>query len=365
MIAPPLTIGWYISRRFMFLAVSIFIACLMLLFMVEFVQSLSKSGISENTSLFTLAIISAAKIPAQSERVMPFAVLFATIGTYLGLGSKSELIVIRSAGLSVWQFLMPSVLTAFAIGVISVTLYNPLAARSKELHLQMLSAISGETSMVFSSSGADAWLRQDGVDGQTIIHARGSSGQGTTLTNVTVYVFDRDGSFFERVEANIAVLKSNYWKLENAWVISDDREPQFHATYSVSTYLTATQVQESFSDPDTVSFWQLQSFIALAERAGLSATGYRIKYQELLARPLYLAAMVLIAATTSLGIFRFGGIGRMVLTGIMVGFLLFVVSKFLGDLGRADRINPIIAAWSPGIIGALAGLSFLLYQEDG
>ncbi len=349
----------------MFMVASIFFACLMLLFMVEFVQSLSKTGVSGDASLLSLAIMSAAKIPAMSEKVLPFAVLFATIGTYLGLGSKSELVVIRSAGLSVWQFLMPAVLTAIVIGIVSITLYNPMAARFKELHLQMRSEISGESSLVFSAAGADAWLRQDGADGQTIIHARNSSGQGTTLTNVTVYVYDRDDSFSERIEASRAVLKTNFWELEEAWVLSADREPQFHATYSISTYLTAAQVQESFSDPDTVSFWQLQSFIALAERAGLSATGYRIKYQELLARPLYLAAMVLIAATTSLRIFRFGGIGRMVLTGILVGFLLFVVSKFLGDLGRAGRINPVIAAWSPGIIGALAGLSFLLYQEDG
>lgn len=365
MIARPLTIGWYISRRFALLVAGVFCACLMLLFMIEFVDSLSKSGVSGNASIFTLALMSAAKIPSLSEKIIPFAVLFATIGTYLGMGSKSELVVIRSAGLSVWQFLMPTLLTALAIGIVSVMLYNPLAAYLKDIHLQMKSSITGGPSSVFSSTGNSAWLRQDGADGQTIIHARSASGQSTTLTNVTVYVFGHDGSFSERIDANRAELRNNYWELEDAWVTSSDREPQHHATYSVSTYLTETQVQESFSDPDTVSFWNLQNFIALAERAGLSAIGYRIRYQELLALPLYLGAMVLIAATTSLRIFRFGNIGRMVLTGILVGFLLFVVSKFLGDLGRADRLNPVLAAWSPGIIGALAGLSILLYQEDG
>ena len=365
MIARPLTIGWYISRQFTILVAGVFGACLMLLFMIEFVESLSKSDTSGNVSIFTLALIAATKIPSMSEKIMLFAVLFATIGTYLGMGSKSELVVIRSAGLSVWQFLMPSVLTALAIGVVSVTLYNPLAAHLKDIHFQMKSSISDGPSSVFAATGTSAWLRQDGADGQTIIHARSTAGQSTILTNVTVYVFDHEGAFSERIDANRAVLRNNYWELEDAWVTSPDREPQRHANYSVSTYLTETQVQESFSDPDTVSFWNLQNFIALAERAGLSAIGYRIKYQELLALPLYLSAMVLIAATTSLRIFRFGNIGRMVLTGILVGFLLFVISKFLGDLGRAGRINPVLAAWSPGIIGALAGLSILLYQEDG
>ena len=132
-----------------------------------------------------------------------------------------------------------------------------------------------------------------------------------------------------------------------------------------ATNLTTEQVRETFSTPETVPFWQLPYFIDMAERAGLRATGYRLQYQKLLARPFMLAAMVLLAAAFSLRFFRFGGVQKMVLGGIASGFLLYVMSKLTDDLSNAELLPPIVAAWMPVVVGAMTGFVVLLYQEDG
>ena len=36
--------------------------------------------------------------------------------------------VLRASGMSVWQFLRPGMVVAFALGVFGVTAYNPMAA---------------------------------------------------------------------------------------------------------------------------------------------------------------------------------------------------------------------------------------------
>ena len=113
------------------------------------------------------------------------------------------------------------------------------------------------------------------------------------------------------------------------------------------------------------SFWQLPSYIELADRAGLLAAGYRLQYQQLLARPFLLAAMVLLAASVSLRFFRFGGVQKMVLSGISAGFLLFVLSKITEDMSKSELLSPVAAAWIPVVIGGLTGFVALLYQEDG
>ncbi len=81
--------------------------------------------------------------------------------------------------------------------------------------------------------------------------------------------------------------------------------------------------------------------------------------------PLYLAAMVLLAAAVSLRLFRFGGVQRMVLGGIIAGFLLYVLSKVAGDLSKASLMAPAVAAMLPPLAGGVMGLMALLYQEDG
>ncbi len=135
-------------------------------------------------------------------------------------------------------------------------------------------------------------------------------------------------------------------------------------TYRLATNLTPEQVRESFATPETVPFWQLPTYIELAERAGLAAAGYRLQYHLLLSRPFLLTAMVLLAASVSLRFFRFGGVQKMVLSGITAGFLLFVLSKFTEDMGKSELMSPVVAAWIPVLVGGLTGFVALLYQEE-
>ena len=122
---------------------------------------------------------------------------------------------------------------------------------------------------------------------------------------------------------------------------------------------------QSFVSPDSVPFWNLPELRDRTASAGLDATGYRLRYQSLLARPLLLVAMVLIAATFSLRFFRFGGIARMVSGGVVAGFVLYVATKLVADLGSAGVLSAPVAAWSPAFVGSMLGALALLYQEDG
>ena len=120
-------------------------------------------------------------------------------------------------------------------------------------------------------------------------------------------------------------------------------EPQEYESYLVSTNLTPEQVQGSLGSPDSLSFWDLPSAISSSERAGIRAERYKLQYQALLARPLLFAAMVMIAASVSLRIFRLGGVGKMILSGVLAGFLLYVAQKLAGELGENGVLHPVCA----------------------
>jgi lipopolysaccharide export system permease protein len=153
--------------------------------------------------------------------------------------------------------------------------------------------------------------------------------------------------------------------LDQARIYSTAGPPVFQESYRLNTNLTLAQVRESFATPETVPFWQLPAYIEMADKAGLTAAGYRLQYNELLSRPFLLGAMVLLAASVSLRFFRFGGVQKMVLSGICAGFLLFVLSKITEDMSKAELLSPTIAAWIPVVVGGLTGFAVLLYQEDG
>ena len=160
-------------------------------------------------------------------------------------------------------------------------------------------------------------------------------------------------------------MEPGVWVLRDARVYALASLAGEAAEFYLKTSLTPEQVRESFATPETVPFWELPQYIQIAEHAGLVAAGYRLQFQKLLARPFLLAAMVLLAAAVSLRFFRFGGVQKMVLSGVAAGFLLYVLSKVTEDLSKAELMHPVAAAWLPVLAGGVTGFIALLYQEDG
>jgi lipopolysaccharide export system permease protein len=212
--------------------------------------------------------------------------------------------------------------------------------------------------------GKVIWLRQRSIDGQAVFRADGLIND-TTLSHVTVYNFDPSGSFSQRIEAREATLHDGFWELKDARVLSATEEPQSHQRYMIASSLQLNQVKQSFIDPDTVPFWDLRQTIERMERADINTTAYRLHYDILLARPLLFIAMVFVAASVSLRFFRFGGVAMMVLGGVAAGFMLYVATELMAELGASGIISPLVAAWLPAVVGSLLGTLALLYQEDG
>jgi lipopolysaccharide export system permease protein len=182
---------------------------------------------------------------------------------------------------------------------------------------------------------------------------------------VTVFTFSEAGAFQERIEAAEATLRDGYWELTDARVLSPTAPPESYASYLLASNLDQSQVRQTFTPPESVPFWDLDETILRTERAGLDATRYRLQHDVLMARPLLFVAMVFVAASVSLRFFRFGGVSRMVFGGVAAGFLLYVATSLMQDLGGSGLVGPAVAAWFPAVVGSLLGTLALLYQEDG
>lgn len=358
------TLARYFGLRFLVAVIAIFMGLLLLVAMVDFIEMMRRTADMKDVSVLLVAKISLYRVPHLAERVLPFTVMTAAMVCYLNLSRRLELVVARASGISAWQFVGPAVIIALLLGAATTALYNPISASLREQSAK-LEAVLFQRTRSFHDVGSGFWVRQRSDEGQAVINAKSSSQQGVQLAGVTVFRFDDSDRFKQRIEAKTATLHPGYWRLEGARIYSRDDPPVDLGAYDLKTNLTLTQVRESFATPDTVPFWQLLAYIRLAENAGLAAAGYRVQYYQLLAQPFYLAAMVILAASVSLRSFRFGGVQRMVLGGVIAGFLLYIASKVIGDLSKAGLLSPMIAAGLPPLAGGLTGLMMLLCQEDG
>lgn len=356
------TLGSYFSRQFLKTIFLVFATVFALVYTLDFVELMRRAGDTEGATAPLMAQLALFRTPAIAEQVMPFAVLFGSMAALLQLSRKLELVIARAAGISAWQFLQPGLLVALAIGVVSVTIYNPLSAMLKQ---QASSLEARIFSRQVQSGGKPIWIRQKSLDGQAIIRAERALNDSTTITGVTIYAFDPAGAFSQRIEAKEATLHEGFWELSEARVLSATEEPHSYDRFIVASSLQPSQVRQSFIDPDAVPFWNLKDTIKRMEQADINTTAYRLHFDVLLARPLLFIAMVFVAASVSLRFFRFGGVAMMVLGGVAAGFMLYVATELMAELGASGIISSVVAAWFPAVVGSLLGTLALLYQEDG
>ena len=360
------TLSAYIARQFFIWFCSVFGTMVGVSFLLDYLELLRRGGTRPQAHWGVLLEMAALKLPHTAQDVMPFAILFGTMLAFWRLTRSNELIVVRAAGVSVWQFLTPAILVALAIGIVAVTLFNPIAASFEISYEQLDSRILRSGSDPLSLSKTGLWLRQsDGGGGQVILHGDKLPVAGLSLRHVSLFFLDGAARFRSRIEAGEATLENGAWLIEDGRRFTGGDPPEAFHDLRLPTDLTSSKIEESFASPDTMSFWELPGFIGLLERSGFSAQRHRLHFNVLLARPFLFCAMVLVAATFSLRMQRRGGAGLLIVSGVIAGFVLYFLSDIVFALGLSAKIPVLLAAWTPAGVSMIFGASMLLHLEDG
>lgn len=359
------TLGVYIARRFAWTVVTMMVSMLCFIVIVDFVEQLRKAAERPDIPALALLQLSALKAPVFLDKAFPFAALFAAMLTLTQLNQKLELVVARAAGVSAWQFLMPASMAAVVIGIFATFVYNPLAVAAFEKSKDVEASVFSKSDRMNSGRISGYWIRQEDSGGTSVINARLARRQGQLLDDVKILRFGPDDRVYERIDAKSARFVQGGWVLSDVVVTGGDIVAVPHERYRIESNLSEDTLAGVTANPDSLAVWELPAMASKAELSGSNPDPYFVQFHSLLAMPVFLVAMVLIAATVSLRFVRFGQVGRMILGGIVAGFLLYTVTRLVTSLGSNGIVPPALAAWSPSLVAIVFGTSILLHQEDG
>jgi len=362
MIGP--TLWWYLFRRYLVMTGWFVLGVLVIIYMVDFSEFSDRAGALAGYSMQMGLVLSALRLPNIFQATAPFIILFSSMSVLIVLNRKYELVVARAAGVSAWQFLMPLCAASFLIGIVMVAAVNPLSSHA----LSLVEEIEVNMGIRQGSVGAikrTPWIRQRTDEGVTIIGAKNVARRGLLLGDASFIRLDDDGAIDERIDSRVATLGDGHWVLRDARRVSQDGPSEAVERMEIKTNLKPEFVEESLAPAESISFFELPQKIEAARSFGLGANAFSMQYQSLLALPLMLVAMTLIAATVSLRFIRFGQSGTTVLAGVLAGFLLYVVTVLAKAFGTASVVPPFVAAWLPVIVALALGVTVLLHKEDG
>jgi len=365
----PWTLSRYIGKHFIIAIFLALVGLIAITSMIDVVEMIRRASGRDGVPFHVILSLTLLKLPSFAIRLMPYAVLIGSMVALTRLTRTQELVIARSAGVSVWQFLSPAVISVFALGVFMTTILNPLAAVMMMKNEQIEGKyISGKANLL-AVSASGLWLRQmengDPKVSEHIIYSAKLLQNDMSFAKVIIFSFDKDKKFVERLDADRANLQTGNLHLTNVIRSIPGSPPEAIAEYNLPTTMTLEHIQDSFASPETMSFWHLPAFITMLENAGFSAIKHRLYWQTLLANPFLMVGTVLIAAIFSLRSPRRGKIGILMVSGIVTGFVLHFFTDIIFALGSAGTIPIILAAWTPAAVTAMIGVALLLHLEDG
>lgn len=363
-----MTLHWYFARKFLWTYLGITAVFVVILGLIDMVDELQDFP---ELPVWDVAEVVLLNLPHANYEILPLVIILAAVAVFVRLARSSEMVVVRASGLSGFRGMGAPVMMAALIGIVSITVFNPLVAASSKRYHDLVAAYSGFGSNILALSSEGLWLRQGSADGQTVIHAASASADVSVLSNATFISFSPEGEPLRRITAERAALGVGEWQLTGVklWTLSNGLNPEAEAQtmddLSVPSALTREGIVDSFGKPEYIPIWDLPGFISQLEDAGFSARRYAVWYQMELARPIFLMALVLMAAAFTMRHVRTTNTGISVLIAIMLGFSLHYIRNFAQVLGENGQIPVILAAWAPPVASLMLALGIVLHMEDG
>lgn len=344
----------YIGKAIIGGVLSVLLVLLILDTLVGFAGQSHVIGHADYTMWHALSYV-LLRMPQQIYELFP---MIALLGTMLGLGglaNNSELIVIRSAGVSTWRFIISISKTALLIMLLAMFIGEVIAPPAIQYaKLQRVKALSRQITL---NTDYGLWVR----DGDSYVNVRRVETDGT-LTGITIYTFNERHELKSLTKAT----KANY-DGEN-WFLSKVRKSSF-AKQGVTitknkklkwiTLLSPNLVSVVSVAPENLAIWKLSSYIDYLEENSLDSSMYKLSFWTKVFMPFTIGTMILIAIPFVMGSLRHSGVGQRILIGFLGGLTFYLVNRLSGQIGIVYGLPAILSAGLPTVLVLILSSYFL------
>lgn len=287
------------------------------------------------------------RLPILGFEMMPVSAL---IGSLLGLGAlaaNSEIIVMRSAGISVWKMsgmvAISGVVMLVFTALIGEFIGPPLDYFAHDMRTQ---ARYGQEEERLSKA---TWVR----DGTTYLHLERVNAE-FDFGSLYVYRFDEDDVLESIAQAeNAGIDENDRWRLENfrETRFQNDGVQVVESTLTVESFdVNAELLGSAFAKPTSLSMRGLFSYIDYQKRNSLDSGKFETELWYRVSRTFAVAVMPMLALSFVFGSLRAGGAGARLVIGVVVGLAYYLASEMLANSGQVYDLNPALITWLPTLI---------------
>lgn len=351
-------IDWLVLRRLgSRIGVTVFIIY-GLIMLVESLDTWRFTMVSEQAGLHMALLMVAMSAVRWTIKTLPVTVLMGAILGLVDLKVRHELTVIKASGISIWRAVraptIALIIISFFIGVGAETI-------STQINRDLYPTPPGQAALL--TPPGEIWIEQEGDDGKYVIMARSMSPGGTQLNDVTLFHFRQND--IPRLEAPEARLENGKWVMPVALARTPEKPPYTVYDYEIPTRSTPTEISLKLASTEDMTFFDLGNLLQRGVADPLVRAAATMRFYKLLSLPLVLSGSLFIAFAFTAGYRRDTSLGPSVLYGVVLGFVVFVITEMADRAGSTGVLDPGFAAAGPALVAIVIGVTVLLYKEDG
>lgn len=312
-------------------------------------------NISESYSFGQVSFYILLTLPGRFYEFIPFAAL---IGCLIGLGqlaSSSELVVMRSAGVSVarlvWSAMKPALFVAVLGGLTGEYIapkFDQLAESSRAIARNPDGVMGGRQGL---------WHRE----GNSYVHFNALESNGV-VHGISLLQFDEKNQLLFALSARRATYQGDYWMLEKVaqtHMSSWETRRELHQTLRWDTGITPQLLTMVVVEPEQLPIADLYRYSRYLQVQGLDSDDFQLALWRKILQPVAVAALVLVAISFIFGPLRDGTMGFRIFSGVLVGIVFQTSQDMLGPASLVFGFAPVYAALAPILICFAAGLILL------
>jgi lipopolysaccharide export system permease protein len=312
------------------------------------------------------------RLPEFISLSFPMATLLSALMVYGRLSTDSELIALRSVGISVYRLIAPAIVLSLLVSALTFGFNEAIVPAAKyQASLTLQNALKqeqpkfNEKNIVFQQYRDEQ--QPDGKKVQKldrIFYAQRFDGQ--QMKGLTVLDFSQD-EVGQIIRADSA--KWNYeqktWDFFDGTIYLVNAEGSYRnilkfERQQIQLPRTPLDLASNKTDSAEMNIGEVQDYLQLVKQSGdeKRANQLRMRIQQKISFPFVCLVFGLAGATLGTRPRR-GGKGASFAISILIIFTYYLLSFVCDAFGRLEIFTPILAAWLPTVLG-LCAVSWLL-----
>lgn len=303
-------------------------------------------------------------LPEVIVMTIPIGVLLGTLLVFTRLSGDSEIIALRTSGVSFYRImfapLLFGVITSFAsfgINEYVVPFANRTSKKLEFLALYKSELPTGQANFTYMERGKDLTLNRIFFVGYY---------NGKSLFNVIILDFTRN-KLVQIISAASGAWNHGEWILNQGrtYVLAGDsditRIVKFDKLVIPGIKNAQTALETQKVAPKDMSISELQKYIELLKNSNSLGNDILVRYYQKFSQPL--ACLIVALAGAPLGLLaRRSRTNMGLIYSAIIVFMYYVLQSSSGALGDSGRIPALLAAWMPNLVIGTLGVIILYFK---